>query len=211
MHDQLSKLLDLAQRGRLTPEESEELASMLNAPVMAPMHEAVGFVSKHMFAPTDLSGRIKAIHWFSRCGEPLALDLSMEIESVCSWSAAMEACQSPAWENIELEASNQLTMWLHQNHRERYQDWNDIVDRHKTELIGPLVNEKIVPFQLARGLDITIVHSTSWDVLGALMENSYLDTHHPAHFFLELLWVYEAGHFPCGWLGDWPRGKLIAF
>jgi len=45
--------------------------------------------------------------------------------------------------------------------------------------------------------------------LGALMGNSYLDTHHPAHFFLELLWVYEAGHFPCGWLGDWPSGKLI--
>jgi hypothetical protein len=54
-----------------------------------------------------------------------------------------------------------------------------------------------------------LVHSMSWDVFGALMENSYLDTHHPAHFFLELLWVYEAGHFPCGWLGNWPSGKLI--
>src|SRR5262249_12323101 len=86
---------------------------------------------------------------------------------------------------------NQLTVWLHQNHRERYQGvWNDIVDRHKTEVIAPLIKEKIVPFQLKHGLDVVLVHSTSWDVLGALMENSYLGTHHPAHFFLELLWVY---------------------
>ena len=34
MPDRFSELLDMAQRGRLTPEESEELATMLNAPVM---------------------------------------------------------------------------------------------------------------------------------------------------------------------------------
>ncbi|HKD26343.1 MAG TPA: hypothetical protein VKC66_10620 [Xanthobacteraceae bacterium] len=53
--------------------------------------------------------------------------------------------------------------------------------------------------------------STTWDVLGALMENSYLSSRHQAYFFLELLWVYEAGHFPCGWLGDWPDGKLVVY
>ena len=77
------------------------------------------------------------------------------------------------------------------------------------EVIAPLIKEQIIPFQLEHRLDVVLAHSTSWDVLGALMENSYLDTHHPAHFFLELLWVYEAGHFPCGWLGDWPSGKLF--
>jgi hypothetical protein len=158
-----------------------------------------------------LPARLEAIRWFSNCGEPLALDLTMEVESVRGWPAAMRACQSLAWENIGLEAQNQLTMWLHQNNRERYLVWNDIAVRHKSELIAPLIEEKIVPFQLKQGLDVALVHSTSWDVLRALMANSYLDTHHPAHFFLELLWVYEAGHFPCGWLGDWPSGKLIVF
>ena len=210
--DRLSELLDIAQGGRLTPEESEELARMLNAPVMAPAgHAVAGFVSKHTFEPSDLSARIKAIRWFSKCGEPVALDLTMEIESVRSWPAAMQECQGVAWEKIELAAQNQLTMWLHRNSSDRYRVWNDIVDQHKRELIAPLVKEKIVPFQLEQGLDVAIVHSTSWDVLGALMENSYLDTHHPVHFFLELLWVYEAGHSPCGWLGDWPSGKLIVF
>jgi hypothetical protein len=210
--DRLSELLDMAQRGRLTPEESEELVTMLNEPVMAPAgHAVAGFVSKHAFGPSDLSARINTIRWFSKCGEPVVLDLTMEIERVDSWPAAMQECQGVAWENIELEALNQLHVWLHRNNPARYSVWNDIVIQHKADLIAPLVKEKIVPFQLKQGLDVAIVHSTSWDVLGALMENSYLDTHHPAHFFLELLWVYEAGHFPCGWLGHWPIGKLIVF
>ena len=48
MPDRFSELLDMAQRGRLTPEESE-LVTMLNAPVMPPAGDAVGFVSKHTF------------------------------------------------------------------------------------------------------------------------------------------------------------------
>jgi len=210
MPDRFSELLDMAQRGRLTPEESEELVSMLNAPVMVPTaHVVAGFASKHTFKPSDLRARIEAIRWFSKCGQPLALDLTMEVESARSWWTAMQACQSVAWENVQLEAQNQLGLWLHRNHHERFQVWNDIVDRHKTEVIAPLIKEQIIPFQLEHRLDVVLAHSTSWDVLGALMENSYLDTHHPAHFFLELLWVYEAGHFPCGWLGDWPSGKLF--
>src|SRR5262245_19290571 len=103
MPDRLSKLLDMAQRGRLTTEESQELATMLNAPVMASAeHVVAGFVSKHMFEPSDLSARINAIRWFSKCGEPVVLDLTMEIESVRSWPAAMQECQGVAWENIEL-------------------------------------------------------------------------------------------------------------
>jgi hypothetical protein len=41
-----------------------------------------------------------------------------------------------------LEAQNQLHVWLYANHRERRQVWNDIVDRHKTEVIAPLIKEK---------------------------------------------------------------------
>jgi len=58
--DRLSELLDMAQRGRLTPEESEELATMLNAPVMASAEHAVaGFVSKHAFEPSDLRRELR--------------------------------------------------------------------------------------------------------------------------------------------------------
>ena len=44
-----------------------------------------------------------------------------------------------------------------------------------------------------------------------VMENSYLNGGHKVFFFLELLTVYEAGHFPCGWEGEWPKGRLVVY
>jgi hypothetical protein len=43
------------------------------------------------------------------------------------------------------------------------------------------------------------------------MANSFLASGHRVFFFLELLGVYEAGHFPCGWRGEWPLGSLVVF
>ena len=115
------------------------------------------------------------------------------------------------WENVELEAQNQFTLWLHLNHRANYQKWNKIIVSHKTASVNPLIEKKIGPFQTKNGLDLALVHCVQWDILGALIENSYLGTGHKAFFFLELFMVYEAGHFPCGWVGEWPQGRLLVF
>jgi hypothetical protein len=71
-----------------------------------------GFVSKHTFDESDIASRIRPNDWFARCGQPLSLDLSMEMEQVTDWREAVASCKDPAWENIELEAQNQLTLWL---------------------------------------------------------------------------------------------------
>jgi hypothetical protein len=152
---------------------------------------------------------VRAIRWFACCGQPFDLDLSMNTEQVTDWPAAIACCKDPVWENVELEAQNQLTLWLHLNDRVAYQKWNEIVDEHKRAVLNPLAENRIIPFQSTNGLDIVFVHSVKWDILGALMENSYLGSGHKAFFFLELLMVYEAGHFPCGWKGDWPQGTLL--
>lgn len=170
-----------------------------------------GFVSKLKFVETDVAGRVKAIDWFAQCGESLSLDLSMETQQVKSWPQAVSSCKKTVWENAELEAQNQLTLWLHLNDKAHYQKWNDYVRSHKKAVVTPLTERKIVPFQEEHGLDIAVVHSVQWDILGALMENTYMSSGHSAFFFLELLMVYEAGHFPCGWQGDWPQGKLIVY
>jgi hypothetical protein len=74
-----------------------------------------------------------------------------------------------------------------------------------------LMDKALVPFQAKHGLDIALVHSVRWDILGALMENAYLRSGHSAFFFLEMLTVYEAGRFPCGWQGEWPKGRLLVY
>jgi hypothetical protein len=77
--------------------------------------------------------------------------------------------------------------------------------------VNPLTEKILVPFQAKHDLDIAFVHNVQWDILGAVMENSYLRSGHSAFFFLELLTVYEAWHFPCGWKGEWPKGKLLVY
>ena len=135
----------------------------------------------------------------------------MPIELVSEWRAAIACCQDPTWENVELEAQNQLTLWLHLHDHAQYQKWNDIADRHKASVVNPLMEQVVIPYHEKHGLDIALVHGVRWHILGALMENSYLSSGHQAFFFLELFLVYEAGHFPCGWLGEWPRGSLLVY
>jgi hypothetical protein len=190
----------------------DELARLLNAPILDPLvNPPAGFVSNRVFSPSNLTARLPAINWFSHCGEPFRLDLTMEIEPVPGWPQAMESCLAPAWEEAQLDAQNQLTLWLHEHHREQYRKWNDLVLTHRAAVIEPLSREQWVPFQQSHDLDLRFVNSVEWDILGALMENSFLDTGHRCFFFLELLTVYEVGHFPCGWRGNWPAGKLLVY
>jgi hypothetical protein len=170
-----------------------------------------GFVSKHKFQGTDLASRLTTINWFAHCGERSSLDLSMETVAVTSWQQAITSCKSPVWENVELEAQNQLTLWLHLHDHANYQKWNEIVVSHKNAVVNHLAEQTFIPFQTKNALDIVFVHCVQWDILGALMENSYLGNGHRAFFFLELSMIYEAGHFPCGWEGDWPQGKLCVY
>jgi hypothetical protein len=170
-----------------------------------------GFVSKYSFVQSDLAAKARTIQWFARCGQPLDFDLTMPTERVTDWPTAIASCKDPVWEYVELEAKNQLTLWLHANDRTAYQKWNDIVLAHKASVLNPLIEQTVVPYQEKHGLDIALVHSVQWDILGALMENLYLGSGHKAFFFLELFGVYEAGHFPCGWVGEWPHGSLRVF
>jgi hypothetical protein len=212
MSDRLAELLAKAQNSLLSEAETEELARFLNAPILDPLtNPPPGFVSKYSFSPSDLTARLQVIDWFSHCGEPVHLDLTMEVKRLAGWAEVMESCSGVSWENVQLEAQNQLSIWLHQNARERYRTWNEVVIKHKAAVIEPLSREKWVPFQQANGLEVRFVYCVEWDVLGALMENSFLDTGHQCFFFLELLTVYEAGHFPCGWRGNWPDGKLLVY
>lgn len=171
------------------------------------------FISRFEFSASDLESRIDSIRWFENVGKPFEFDLSMKAVSVSSWSEAIELCEDVVWENTTLEAQNQLTEWLALNAKESFQDWNSIVLEHKKRTLEKLTEEKILPFLKSRDLDSIIADCVAWDMLGALMENSYLDlkTGHKNFFFLEIFSVYEAGHFPCGWHGDFPDGRLSVY
>jgi hypothetical protein len=212
VNERFAELMAKGQAGRLNPAETEDLAQLLNAPILEPFaNPPPGFVSNRSFAPSDIHGRLRAIDWFSRCGEPLLLNLSMPVMQVSGWPEAVASCTDGIWENVELEAQNQLTLWLHQHDRQNYQRWNELVSDFRSAVLNPLTEKRWEPYRRQHDLDVAVVHSAQWDALGALMENAYIESGHCCFFFLELLSVYEAGHFPCGWVGEWPQGKLVVY
>ena len=170
-----------------------------------------GFKSKHNFQPTDLYARARKISWFSNCGASLTADLSIRTESVDSWQSAMHESESDNWETATLEARNQLTIFLSKHHRQIYRNWNNITREHKESLVNPLLDERIRPFQKQNDLSISLVHSVQWNLLAALMESSFIEYNHGCFFFHELFMVYESGHSPCGWRGEWPDGSLVVY
>lgn len=201
-----------------TPKKKKGLtASIGGIPVdlNAGMIEAVtnppsGFASKHRYDETDVEARLRAIDWFANWGMPVTLGLTMPFHQLSCWEGAIERCTSVDWESSQLEAQNQLTLWLHLHDREQYQDWNNSVREHKKKTLDPLIEQVIAPLLAKIVIEpAAVIPSVQWDILGALMENSYLSSRHAVFFFLELLTVYEAGHFPCGWRGSWPEGELL--
>jgi hypothetical protein len=198
-----------AEKGSLTPEQAQALAWELVAPLL---ERPAGFESKHTFTRTNVAARVGKIDWFANVGEPLTLDLTMPVERVANWKDAAKAISEPAWENGQLEAANQLTAWLSDNAQKAYDTkWNRLVGEQTTKVLAPAMKKSLRPFAEKNHLPRKVLESVGWDVVHALMENAFLATGHRCFFFLELLTVYEAGHFPCGWRGEWPNGKLLVF
>lgn len=210
--NRFATLLEKGKEGSFTVAEFNEMAHLLNSPILGSHNSSADpFKSELSFRQSNILERLRAIDWFAHCGQPLSIALSMPFISVSSWREAMLHCMDDYWEGVTLEASNQLTQWLHHYDRENYQQWNLLVDGFKMTAIDPLASENWEPVRANEGLGIEFIHSVKWDVLGALMENAYLQSGHRCFFFLELLLVYEAGHFPCGWTGKWPKGKLVIY
>ncbi|HEX3047587.1 MAG TPA: hypothetical protein VHY08_22740 [Bacillota bacterium] len=156
----------------------------------------------------EIYERIIKIDWFSNCGKEMN-DIGINYEQVKAWEMAVKKCKSTVWENIQIEAGNILTIALHDNWRDKYRMWNEITDQAK-ELLNAGVTPVITEFVNCHQLDIAVLHSIQWDILSAMMEHTYSPYVKPG-FYTELLKVYEAGHFPCGWKRKWPGGTLLIY
>ena len=52
--------------------------------------------------------------------------------------------------------------------------------------------------------------AVQWDILHVCMEAEYADVYPPGFYASQAYW-YVKGHFPCGWQGEFPNGKLIVY
>ncbi|MBS9429828.1 hypothetical protein CE143_15995 [Photorhabdus luminescens] len=149
--------------------------------------------------------RLLSIDWFSNVGNQLKIP---SIKIVKSSSDANQYISAPEWEDVTLEAANDISGFLAINHSIVFQNWNNIAKDAKIFLEKEVI-EKIPDID---GFDTLILSQcVSWDIVHYLIEDTYKDKLKKPLFFEKLIEVYESGHLPCGWDGEWPNGNLIVY
>jgi hypothetical protein len=149
--------------------------------------------------------QLEKVDWFSSIG----VADSRVVSVVSNWDEALEHCNSVRWENLCLEAVNQYRQRIAERAPERLAEWNDIVTDIKRVSI-PLVKKKTANVVSKNKLPQSFEDTVQWDILHLCMEAEYSDVFPPGFYASQAYW-YLKGHFPCGWQGDFPDGKLLVF
>lgn len=150
--------------------------------------------------------QLKHVEWFERVG---IKDAEGDAEVLGSWHQAIESCDSPEWEDLCLEAANQFCERLVERSPARFSKWNDVVRDIKPTVLD-FVKLKTRRVITENDLPKVFIDSVNWDILNLCMESEYADVFPPAFFASQGFW-YMSGHFPCGWKGQFPEGKIIIF
>jgi hypothetical protein len=150
--------------------------------------------------------RLEKASWFSRVGIKEGYDVAV----VRSWSEAIYHCGSLAWEDCQLDAQNQYSAYLAQRSNKLWhRRWNDTVDEVK-KTTRPLVDRKIATVVRDNNLPEVFKGQVNCAIIGFCMESEYADVCPPG-FYTNLGHWYLNGHFPCGWWGMFPAGKLVVY
>lgn len=145
--------------------------------------------------------------WFANCGKPLKSEDAIQL--VKTWPEATKLFKKKHSENAQLESANMLTEQLSFKAPERDQRWNTIAFA-LNPFVDDIVDNKVMKNKAGFKLgEHTRIH-VGFDLRGTCMELEYADIVPPKHFAERAKW-YLAGHFPCGWDGDFPEGRLIVF
>lgn len=163
-----------------------------------------------MVIDSKLLERIKVIDWFENCGKTINSKTDTPIIYAHSWGEAKGFYEQPDWENVTLDASNDLSQFLYDNFRDLYKNWNNLA-----EIVRIFIDSEVMPKIKAvsenYNLGQIFIDCVTWDISHAIMEDAYKQCDHSQTFFRDLLNVYESGHFPCGWDGNYPNGSLIVY
>ena len=149
--------------------------------------------------------KLEKADWFTNVGVKDTTAATV----LLSWNEAIEYCSSVEWENLCLEAMNQYSAKLLEMSKDRYNQWNDVAVQLKSTTV-PIVRRKIESVVRENNLPKVFEDTVQWDILGVCMEAEYADIFQPGFYASQAYW-YIKGHFPCGWEGEFPKGKLIVY
>lgn len=158
-----------------------------------------------------VADELRGIGWFANCGKASDFaDVGVDVIRAAGWPDAIARCSAPEWEETTLNAQAALTTHLLAKYPHRYAQWNQVVRQAKAELVSTIVDPAIHATVEGNDLPQVFVDCVRWDIVGAAAEMAFADCH-PPYFYRRLLLIYKKGHFPCGWDGEWPRGRLVVW
>lgn len=148
--------------------------------------------------------QLRRTAWFANFGTPIS---SSDILAVSCWDDAMGYGGKPEWECLRLDIMNQESNVVLDHFGDDAFPWNDVADEIRPQ-IRAMTEKSLASLGLSpRGHDVVRAQA-GWDTLLACLEVEYSDLV-TCEFYRRLLRWYLEGHWPCGWEGKYPSGKLI--
>ncbi|EOW6620455.1 hypothetical protein ACVS9W_004205 [Cronobacter dublinensis] len=148
--------------------------------------------------------KLLRINWLSNAGKDSSIPNTTRVKNINAFQLNLE---SEEWENVTLEARNNITGWLAKKHVNAFLEWNKLADA-----AAIIIESKVVPqIPLIGGNQEVLLSNIKWDLLNYLLEDAYSPLLNKPLFFMNLISIYEKGHMPCGWAGLWPQGELIIY
>jgi|GEM_PF-3497489 hypothetical protein len=131
---------------------------------------------------------LEDIPWLQNVGKNLH---SQEVRQLSSWNEA--------WENVQNDN------WINASFHNHIDNMNPIWDIAYDQALE-VVSKSIYCYEFED--NVSVADAIAYDVAAAAVEISV-----PAvnTFFTDLMRWYRLGHFPCGWDGQYPEGKLIVY
>jgi hypothetical protein len=131
---------------------------------------------------------LENIPWLQNVGKDLD---TQEVTQLFSWNEA--------WENLQDEN------WINASFHEHIDNMNPVWDIAYDKALE-VVSKSINCHEFEDG--ISVADAIAYDVAAAAVEISIGSA---STFFTDLMKWYRNGHFPCGWDGQYPLGKLIVY
>ncbi|MEM0915749.1 MAG: hypothetical protein AAGK09_14230 [Planctomycetota bacterium] len=160
------------------------------------------------FDGSKFQARLADIDWFASVRAPI--DDPTSFDAVSTIDDVVKKVKDPYWDSMRQDWKNHLSSYLDKFHTIRYQHWNDGITLANQIIDAVGVRDSEFIASLPAKQRAVVWMSVQKDLRCAFIEFFFADIAEPAGF-TRLLSVYEVGRMVCGWSGNWPAGKPLAY
>jgi hypothetical protein len=177
---------------------------------VAPQPLTFGALAKSGIEKHPFVMKLTAIDYFANTGGRVEFPWAIK-KGADLTGAYLTYAHSMQWGMVKLAAWGHVTEWIQnnvcQNECQFYREQKDDIDTACYTIVWHSIIPRL-PKKL-RSYEIAFDTYFTWDLIHMTIEHELVAKGMPSGLCSLLLQAYEAGHFPCGWEGDFPHGKLI--